>query len=82
MVEILKKILIIFSGIILGAIIGHIAGWMLSFLVFGDGSSVYMWLRKIVDEEPYVIVVLFLTVTGALVGGLLGYLSIKSNRTR
>ncbi len=55
---------------------GHIAGWIIPFLIFGDGSAMYLWLKKSFGIEPYIFVVLALTILGAITGGILGYKSI------
>jgi len=40
------------------------AGFLGSFLLFGDGSTLYFWLKKLLPIEPYVFVALAFSVIG------------------
>ncbi|WP_092487964.1 hypothetical protein [Desulfoscipio geothermicus] len=72
----MKSILAILIGFIIGTISGHICGWILPFLLFGDGSNLYFGLKSF-GVEPYAAAVVTLTILGAIAGGVAGYLYIK-----
>lgn len=55
-----------------GGFVGFAAGFILLFVLFADGTPLYLFVRRYV-EEPEKLVLLLTTVSLALAGGVLGF---------
>jgi hypothetical protein len=68
----LKRVFAPVLGVLIGGIAGNIMGWIWGFLFFGDGSRLYLFLRRIVPE-PYGLIIGGFTIAGAVVGGIVSF---------
>lgn len=59
-------------GLALGAFVGFTMGFMVLFVLFADGTALYLFLRQYV-QEPEAVVILLTTVSSAVVGGALAF---------
>ncbi|MDA8096960.1 MAG: hypothetical protein RDV00_03590 [Clostridia bacterium] len=69
--------MITLAGLLVGLFIGHIIGWIMPFILFGDGNDLYFRLNTLGFQPAVVVIIVFCTIAGGIVGCILGWIAGK-----